>query len=271
MTRRSSKSCFKSFFTALYHVRAFIRHLKWRLFLKRNIRKSMKAEIDRFMAEFDKVCPDDNISRKYKLECIKSAMRAYCSLCADGHSGYSIFETMSFLKRMVEHKPLTPLTDDESEWNLIDPADEKDNFDLFQSRRSPSVFKKVYADKTVYNDVDRVVVRDIDTGLDWYCGFYAKMVDDMFPVEMPYMPSSKKFIVEVREFDSVNAKPGFYDTVLVSRIIPPEGIGECINLNKMYKEVVGEDGKSTLVEIDEKEYGERYGTYIHSSTKNTIL
>lgn len=262
MTRISSKPRFKSFFTALYRVRAFIRYLKWRLFLKRNIRRSLGPEVARFMAEFDKACPDDHIGRKYKMECIESALRAYCSLCADGHSGYSIFETMSFLKRMVEHKPLTPLTGDESEWNLIDPADEKDNFDLFQSRRSPSVFKKVYADKTVYNDVDRVVVRDIDTGLDWYCGFYTKMVDDMFPVEMPYMPSSKKFIVEVREFDSVNAKPGFYDTVFVSRIIPPEGIGECINLNKMYKEVIGEDGKSTLVEIDEKEYGERYANYL---------
>lgn len=253
----------KLFDTLTYKICCLVYDMKRRIFLKRNIRRSMKPEIDRFMAEFDKSYPNDNISHKYKLECIKSAMRAYCSLCADGHSGYSIFETMSFLKRMVEHLPLTPLTDDESEWNLIDPADGEDNFDLFQSRRSPSVFKKVYADKTVYNDVDRVVVRDIDTGLDWHCGFYTKMVDDMFPVEMPYMPSSKKFIVEVREFNSVDAKPGSYNTVLVSRIIPPEGIGECINLNKMYKEVVGEDGKSTLVEIDEKEYGERYANYLN--------
>ena len=236
--------------------------IKRRIFFKRSLYKSMKPEIDRFMAEFDKENPGDDLGRKYKLECIKSAQKAYCSLCADGHSGHSIFETMSFLKRMVEHKPLTPLTEEESEWNLISPADEEDNFDLFQSRRSPSVFKKVYADKTVYNDVDRVVVRDIDTGLDWYCGFYTKMVDDMFPVEMPYMPSSKKFIVEVREFDSANAKPGEYDTVFVSRIIPPEGIGECINLNKAYKEAIGEDGKPTFVEIGEEEYGERYANYL---------
>lgn len=246
---------------ATYSVMAFFHNIKRRLFLKRNVYRSMKPEIDRFMAEFDKE-NTDSFGREYKMGCIESALRAYCSLCADGHSGYSIFETMSFLKRMVEHKPLTPLTEDESEWNLIDPADGDDNFDLFQSSRSPSVFKKVYADKTVYNDVDRVVVRDIDTGLDWHCGFYTKMVDDMFPVEMPYMPSSKKFIVEVREFDSVNAKPGFYDTVFVSRIIPPEGIGECINLNKAYKEAIGEDGKPTFVEIVEEEYGERYANYL---------
>lgn len=249
----------KLFDTLTYKTCRLVHDLKHRIFFKRNLYKSMKPEIDRFMKEFDKENPDDELSRKYTLECIKSALRAYRSLCADGHSGCSISETMAFLRRMVYHLPLTPLTEDESEWNEID---EDESGKLFQSRRSPSVFKSIGPKGTTYSDVDRVVKLDLETGLEWSNGWVTKMVDERFPITMPYMPSGKRFVVEGREFDSTNAIPGIYDTVLISRIVPVDGDKEPIEINKMYKEVELGEGKSELVEIDKREYNRRYKHYL---------
>lgn len=243
---------------ATYFVMAFFHNIKRRLFLKRNVYGSMKPEIDRFMAEFDKE-NTDSFGREYKMGCIKSALKAYCSLCADGHSGYSISETMAFLRRMVDHLPLTPLTEDESEWNEID---DDENGKLFQSRRCPSVFKTVNSNGTSYRDVDCVVKLDLETGLEWSNGWVTKMVDERFPITMPYMPSGKRFVVEGREFDSTNANPGMYDTVLISRIVPVDGDKEPIEINKMYKEVELGNGKSEMVEIGKMEYNRRYKHYL---------
>lgn len=245
--------------TLTYKTCRLVYNLKQRIFFKRNFYKSMKPEIDRFMKEFDKENPGDELSRKYKLECIKSALRAYRSLCADGHSGYSIYETMAFLRRMVNHMPLTPLTEDESEWNEID---DDENGRLFQSRRSPSVFKTIGPKGTTYSDVDRVVKLDLETGLEWSNGWVTKMVDELFPITMPYMPSGKKFVVEGREFDSTNANPGMYDTVLITRIVPVESDKEPIEINKAYKEVELDNGESKLVEIGKREYNRRYKHYL---------
>ena len=254
----AKKSSYPFISRATYSVMAFVHNIKRRLFLKRNVYRSMKPEIDRFMAEFDKE-NTDSFGREYKMGCINSALKAYCSLCADGHSGYSISETMAFLRRMVNHLPLTPLTEDESEWNEI--SDDEDGR-LFQSTRCPNVFKTVSSNGTTYRDINRVVKLDLETGLEWSNGWVTKMVDERFPITMPYMPSGKRFVVECREFDSKNANPGMYDTVLISRIVPTECNGEPIEVNKMYKEATDEKGRSTLVEIDENEYGERYANYL---------
>lgn len=245
--------------TLTYKTCRLVYNLKQRIFFKRNLYKSMKPEIDRFMKEFDKEHPDDDLSRQYILECIKSALKAYCSLCADGHSGCSISETMTFLRRMVYHMPLTPLTEDESEWNEID---DDENGRLFQSRRSPSVFKTIGPNGTTYSDIDRVVKLDLETGLEWSNGWVTKMVDELIPITMPYVPSGKKFVVEGREFDSENANPGMYDTVLISRIVPTKGNGDPIEVNKAYKEVELGNGKSELVEIGKREYNRRYKHYL---------
>ena len=247
----------KLFDTLTYKAHLLVYDLKRRIFFKRNLYRSMKPEIDRFMAEFDKENPGDELSRKYTLECIKSAQKAYCSLCADGHSGHSISETMAFLRRMVNHIPFTPLTEDEAEWNEI--SDDEDG-KLFQSRRSPSVFKTVSSNGTSYRDIDRVVKLDLETGLEWSNGWVTKMVDERFPITMPYMPSGKRFVVECREFDSTNAEPGTYDTILIVRIVPKDG--EPIEVNKAYKEVDLGNGKSELVEIGKREYNRRYKHYM---------
>lgn len=64
--------------------------------------------------------------------CCNSALKAYESLCEDGHSGYSIMATKNILNRLIDGKPLTPIEDVPEVWDLIE--DEKDK-KMYQNKR----------------------------------------------------------------------------------------------------------------------------------------
>ena len=49
----------------------------------------------------------------YGCACYESALKAFESLCEDGHSGMSIGFTKAILDRMIDGKPLTPIDDTE--------------------------------------------------------------------------------------------------------------------------------------------------------------
>lgn len=53
----------------------------------------------------------------YGVACYESALKAFESLCGDGHSGYSIGVTKNILNRLIDGKPLTPIEDTEDVWN----------------------------------------------------------------------------------------------------------------------------------------------------------
>ena len=54
----------------------------------------------------------------------------------EGHSGFSASYALSILKNLLSFKPLTPLTGEDSEWNLVSESDM-----CYQNRRCPHVFK----------------------------------------------------------------------------------------------------------------------------------
>lgn len=47
----------------------------------------------------------------YGCACYDSALKAFESLCGDGHSGFSIGITKGILNRLIDGKPLTPIED----------------------------------------------------------------------------------------------------------------------------------------------------------------
>ena len=58
--------------------------------------------------------PDwDGKSFDYGCSCYQSALKAYESLCNDDHSGYSFSITKNILIRLMEGRPLTPITDED--------------------------------------------------------------------------------------------------------------------------------------------------------------
>ena len=85
----------------------------------------------------------------YGCRCYKSALKAYQSLCEDGHSGLSISVTQGILNRLISGKPLTPIEDTEDMWNICNSGESDDGMLIYQCNRMSSLFKYVYPDGKV--------------------------------------------------------------------------------------------------------------------------
>lgn len=184
----------------------------------------------------------------YGVACYESALRAYQSLCRDGHSGFSIHITKGILNRLIDDKCLTPIEDTDDIWSKVNETEMRITY---QCRRMGSLFKNVAPDGAVtYSDVNRVyAVNTDDPEVGYTNGLVTDLIDKLFPITMPYLPSSKKFKV-VREEFLTDPKFGDYDTVAFLYVITPDG--EKVELNRYYKET--EDG---MEQIDLAEYEER--------------
>ena len=194
----------------------------------------------------------------YGVGCYKSALKAFHSLCDDGHSGFSIGLTQQILNRLIDGKPLTPITDSPDEWNECCDFD-RDAKAVYQNSRMSALFKYVYDDGTVeYSDVDRTIlieVNDDGTEISWYSGLASNLVDEICgPITLPYMPSDEPYRVYAQQFDSVNAEPGCYDTMHIIKIVDPEG--NTIPCERFYAETYRD-----MEEISKEEYIRRRLSY----------
>ena len=181
----------------------------------------------------------------YTIACLKSALEAYNCLLEQDHSGMSIRFTKSFLDRLIDDKPLTPIEDTEDIWKF---TWERNGVKTYQCERMFSLFKEVYPDGSVkYNDNDRVVCYEISAPeISFFSGLLGKIIDEMFPITMPYWPKDNPYKVYVEEF-LTDPKNGDYDTMGVLYLRTPDG--EKIDINRYFKEAEG-----GFAEIDEDEY-----------------
>ena len=201
-------------------------------------------------------CKKENPKRQpgewdYGCACYESALKAYKSLMEDEHTGFSFGITKSILIRLLDEKPLTPIEDGPDEWNGV-TRNPVDNSLEFQCKRMSSLFKTVYADGSIkYHDINRTTVTYMNNPTShWHSGMASRMIDEMFPITMPYNPPSKGYTVYCEEF-LVDPAKGDYDTVGYLYAIDPTG--EKIELNRYYKE----DENHQFVEISDVEYYER--------------
>lgn len=217
------------------------------------------AEEDSWAArEVELACQSERASAEgtddwdYGVACYESALRAYQSLCRDGHSGFSIQITKSILNRLVDGKCLTPIEDADDIWeDMTSDEDLKQGCRDYQCHRMSSLFKHVGSDGSVtYSDVSRVCGIDVNSpNIAFTNGLMTRLVDKIFPITLPYLPTSKKYRVFSEEF-LVDPKNGDYDTVAYLYILTPED--KKIELNRYFKE---ENGK--MVQIEKDEYEER--------------
>ena len=206
--------------------------------------------------EVEIACRKENPDKKRGEFDYGSALKVFESLCGDGHSGFSIKMTQSILNRLIDGKPLTPIEDTDDIWDTCTWHD-SDGFKWYQCKRMPSLFKKVYPDGAIkYSDNDRSYCVNInDPRIIYTSGLGSCVVDAMFPITMPYMPS-KPIKVYCEDF-LTDKKNGDSDTVGVFYAIKTEnGQPEKIEINRFFRKPEGnEDGKWT--EISKEEYDER--------------
>ena len=190
----------------------------------------------------------------YSCSCYKSALKAYNSLVEDDHSGMSFSFTRNILERLMRHEPLTSITDDDFKGgNYLYGDEDLASMGLkseVQCPRMSSLFRKETLDGEVtYCDVDRVYSINIESPSDTFsCGMDTNIVDEMFPIQMPYFPKKEKYKVYVQSF-LADKKNGDYDTRAFLYIITPEG--KRVDLNRYQTE---KDGK--MVDITKDEYDE---------------
>lgn len=114
-----------------------------------------------------------------------------------------------------------------------------------------SLFKYVYKDGTIeYNDVDRVLCIDINhKDISYHSGFVTRLINEMFPITMPYCPDTKPYEVYIEDF-LYDRKNGDFDTIGVFYLIKHDG--ERIDINRFFKEDL-----SGFEEITKDEYFNR--------------
>lgn len=151
--------------------------------------------------EVEIACKNENPDRKegefdYGCACYEGALKAFETLCNQGHSGMSIKLTQHILNRLIDGRPLTPIEDTPDVWNDITELKEDGTVE-YQCNRMSSLFKKVRVDGSIeYTDVDRVYGVDIhNSDLTYKSGLLTKIINEMFPIKMPYMPASKSYKV----------------------------------------------------------------------------
>lgn len=154
----------------------------------------MSNMLDWAKREVEIACKRENPNKKegefdYGCACYESALKAFKSLCEDDHSGFSIKMTQAILNRLINGQPLTPIEDIDGTWNMCPRP--KDGSELYQCKRMWSLFKRVYADGTVkYSDNNYSYCINIHNPKNTYfSGLVRNIIDEMFPITMPYMPS----------------------------------------------------------------------------------
>ena len=167
----------------------------------------------------------------------------------DGHSGFSIGMTKQILNRLIECKPLTSIEDTEDVWdNTTDFGGHRGEVANYQCKRMSSLFKYVYVDGSVkYRDVNRFYGVNLDNpNASYHSGLIDRVMEEKFPITMPYFPESKPFYVYCEEF-LTDRKNGDYDTVGILYIIKPDG--ERVEINRYFKEGEKDFVKSTLLNM----------------------
>ena len=199
----------------------------------------------------------DGESFDYGCSCYQSALRAYLSLCEDGHSGMSFELTKNILIRLMEDNPLTPITDEDFFIETDMPLESEEYLkerglkSELQCPRKSSLFRKETIDgKVSYTDIERAVYVDAN-GLCWGNGWATEIVDKLFPITMPYVPSNEKYKVYGEDF-LLTSENGDYDHQAFLYVMTPEG--EKIELDEYYKEVNDE-----MVKISKEEYFDAKG------------
>lgn len=140
----------------------------------------------------------------YGCSCYQSALKAYKSLMDDGHSGYSFCITKNILKKLLDDIPLSPITEDD--FFIDNDIAESPEYLKYrglkshiQCPRRSSLFREEDLGGNVkYRDIDRYYCINAENPLDTFSGGIANFIDKLYPITMPYIPSSERFKVYVK-------------------------------------------------------------------------
>jgi len=124
-------------------------------------------------AELDRIPKDDDEYQEMMNEDILEIVRIFAK---QGHCGSTASYAIPVLNRLLQFKPLSPLTGDDDEWNEVADG-------VFQNKRCGDVFKNAngtahYNEAKIFSD---------DGGETWYTNVNSR-VEITFPFTVPDKP-----------------------------------------------------------------------------------
>ena len=193
----------------------------------------------------------DGESFDYGCSCYMSALKAFESLCDDGHSGYSFSVTRNILKKLLDRRPLTPITDEDFNGTTSISSRHEE----YQCPRMSSLFKTVYEDGSVeYSDVNRAYSFDAEFPDDTFtCGFDSNFLDRLIPITLPYDGTNTKYEIKTQRFDT---KDGVEYRAILSikdpdgKIIPVDKYYQLSDKDSEHKEIAKEEFELALQNRD---------------------
>lgn len=158
----------------------------------------------------------DGKSFDYGCSCYQSALKAYKSLMEDGHSGFSFSMTRNILKKLLDNIPLSPITDKDFFIEKHESLESSESLKKrgFKShiqcpRRSGLFREEDFEGNIKYKDIERYYCIDAERPSNTFSSSTANFIDELYPITMPYIPSSERFKVYVREWLTDKACDGF--------------------------------------------------------------
>lgn len=198
--------------------------------------------------EVELACELENSVREeseflYGRACYESALKAYLSLCEDGHSGLSFGITKKILIRLMNGLPLTPIKGNDEDWRYCFGTKIK----TYQCKRMSGLFKNVHPDGSVtYEQLGRCYCVNEDDGPLYESIHSRKLLDEYVePITMPYIPNDEKYVFHVKNHLTLSEN-GYLKTLEYLFLETPNGI---ININRYFKET-----DDDLVEISMDEF-----------------
>lgn len=141
-----------------------------------NLVEWAKVELDRLVKDGDEMQQEMN----------KDILKIVETFAEQGHSGFSASYALSVIKRLLEWKPIQPLTGEDSEW---DEPYEWDEEKTQQNKRCSAVFRKNFDNSTAYY-LDGKVFSD-DDGKTWFTNR-----DSFIMITFPYtIPEKPEYII----------------------------------------------------------------------------
>lgn len=202
----------------------------------------------------DEESEEAKLAVKNKNKVLFDCYEFVCALRADNLDESYIALAKNIMIRLLETKPLTPVGDVDEEWIQIAPY-------KYVNERLPGFFKKVdemNTDNVTYHYNERVICHDIVTNQFYGFGLANRVIDEMFPITVPYYPYGQ-YIVKVSEcrahslIRENDTKPDFNVVAIHSVIRPDYGP---YDINRFFREP--KDGEKpnygSWVEIDATEF-----------------
>ena len=125
-----------------------------------------KNELDRLLKGCEEKGSESNEMQKLINEDIIEIVKVFSKQC---HSGFSASYALNILKRLLDFKPIQPLTGEDDEWNECGWTMDKGKKIVFQNLRCSAVFKTVDIStgetESTYND--KYVISD-NGGITWF-------------------------------------------------------------------------------------------------------